>query len=1184
MKLIVKSHTIELEKEEIINEGEFNVQKCIFEFSQEYNLLTKYAVFSNCNGSYKILIVDNQCDMPIEILKDKETFTLGVYGYYAEDDELKIRYSPIPILISMEKGSYVEDAETTVKPTPTELEQLQTQVTNNKNDIDALKEKCINYDEEVEEIKDDIIEINNNINGINQDISRLDQEQEEQNTNIQSNTDAISEINSSINDINGEIDAINNNIGVINGNIQTIEGNITSIETTITGQQQEINTLNTSLEEEITNRENGDINLQSQIDAIVSSSDLKDIVGTYAELQEYDKSTLGNNDIIKVLNDETRENAQTYYRYNAITQSFVYIGEEAPYYTKSEIDTTLLPYVKNTDYATSTKGGVFKISSAYATRIENGYLEASEKTYNDYQNLDNNSFVGKGTLENVITGKDLTTKQYVDDNVESINQAFIDMEEVFTQSQEIQDTKINFLNTEIDNLVAILDKETATGTNTLSYDKAKAYNVLDSKIRGNVEQKTLSGKNIWELPNNDVQNGITFTKNSDGTFNLSGTATKDAYFKTWIPIDEFENNAQYTLSSNMNVEGFEFRFEEYTAIDGAWVKQYSKIGNNQPPRTPTATLVKGTGTYVRLSIFCYNGKTLNVNNVKVQLEKNSTETEWEQYCGGTASPNPDYPQEVKALKSYQLFDGEMEQGSLNSQGYLSSSTRIRTKNFIDVLPNEEYTFNANSKKPIQCYLFEYDENETFVKQYSTTWANIPFNFTTDDNVKKIKIVVRYSDNSDIIPNDINDIVILRGGKLKKYTQKGKIAKRHRGYNFYNRNIMQYSNSSTSDFNITSQTNMTRVRTNSVLIDTDYRTFTMFGFTNNVYLIAVRQFDEKRNYIGQVTATNNSFTLSDDCKYIHYIFRNVANTELEIAIVENMDLYLVEGTEQKPYEPYKEEIQYIDLDNNEVLTDDEIQIDRLGNAKLIKKWKKIVLDGSESWRTVTSARPSFAMTTFTDKVSGVDNFYCDKFTYKGNAQTTDLGYAMSFNSGQYSNYMYIQLPPEICEIGNVEQFKQWLSNNHTTVYYPLIEPEIIDLPKCEPLKSLEGVNNVDVLATLEPTYLEETYAYDLRKELEITEWQFYKAFMGTANNNLPSNWNELLITSNVGGEKSSIDIYKEQLVNGDNDVISPGYYLSASSNLAVVFNINTTNNTINLKTANYNGSNVATMSQYRIYYR
>ncbi len=98
-----------------------------------------------------------------------------------------------------------------------------------------------------------------------------------------------------------------------------------------------------NIADEITNRQNADNGLQSQIDAIVSKSDVVDIVGTYAELQAYDTSSLGNNDVVKVISDSTHNNAPSYYRW-VITGgvgAWVYIGSESETYTKAETDALL---------------------------------------------------------------------------------------------------------------------------------------------------------------------------------------------------------------------------------------------------------------------------------------------------------------------------------------------------------------------------------------------------------------------------------------------------------------------------------------------------------------------------------------------------------------------------------------------------------------------------------------------------------------------------------------------------------------------------------------------------------------------------------------------------------------------------------------------------------------------------
>lgn len=69
--------------------------------------------------------------------------------------------------------------------------------------------------------------------------------------------------------------------------------------------------------------------LQEEIDTIEAGSDVTDVVGTYADLQAYDTSTLTDKDVIKVLDDETEDHAQTYYRWSASSRSFSYIGKIA---------------------------------------------------------------------------------------------------------------------------------------------------------------------------------------------------------------------------------------------------------------------------------------------------------------------------------------------------------------------------------------------------------------------------------------------------------------------------------------------------------------------------------------------------------------------------------------------------------------------------------------------------------------------------------------------------------------------------------------------------------------------------------------------------------------------------------------------------------------------------------------
>ena len=102
-----------------------------------------------------------------------------------------------------------------------------------------------------------------------------------------------------------------------------------------------LNDLTEALEDETEARTDADSDLQSQIDAITSASDVVDIVDTYADLEDYDTSSLTDKDIIKVLEDETHGDETTYYRWDATDQEWDFIGAMAAYYSKSETDELL---------------------------------------------------------------------------------------------------------------------------------------------------------------------------------------------------------------------------------------------------------------------------------------------------------------------------------------------------------------------------------------------------------------------------------------------------------------------------------------------------------------------------------------------------------------------------------------------------------------------------------------------------------------------------------------------------------------------------------------------------------------------------------------------------------------------------------------------------------------------------
>lgn len=121
----------------------------------------------------------------------------------------------------------------------------------------------------------------------------------------------------------------------------------------------------------------------------------------------------GSGDTLYFVPKEDAETSDLYDEYAWVNNAWERLGEK-------QIVVDLTDYVKNTDYSNTTTGGVIKINQLYGTGISNGILFARAVNYSDYNGFYANGFISKQTLENVITGKGLTTKSYVDSLVGDI--------------------------------------------------------------------------------------------------------------------------------------------------------------------------------------------------------------------------------------------------------------------------------------------------------------------------------------------------------------------------------------------------------------------------------------------------------------------------------------------------------------------------------------------------------------------------------------------------------------------------------------------------------------------------------------------------------------------------------------------------------------------------------------------
>ena len=399
-----------------------------------------------------------------------------------------------------------------------------------------------------------------------------------------------SEVQTAINTaIAGKQDVLTPGTGI------NISNDTISIDSTVVATQQ-------NLANEVTNRENADNALQGQIDAISASSDVVDIVGTYAELQNYDTSALGDNDIIKVLQDETQNNATTYYRWSTTTQTFTLIGQEGPYYTKASADAQFVPQ-------TRTVNG--KALSANIT------LDASDVSALSPSDVDTQLANSTNPVQNkVLYGL-------------------------------LGNMPSDFFSGEA--------SDTQTGTDiTLG----EAIGLTDLKMFGDTEQASYTGKNLF---NKDAapQGGYlaNYSALSTGVRATAASAINYTYIRYVMNVENYVGQT-LTLSATASASASNLPALAIGTCDSA--------GNNRVPKatqtgtgelTVSYTIASGD-QYIYLNFYANQVGTAQVGDYadyeNAQLELNASPTSYEPYTGGVSAPNPDFPQEIHTVTGEQI--------------------------------------------------------------------------------------------------------------------------------------------------------------------------------------------------------------------------------------------------------------------------------------------------------------------------------------------------------------------------------------------------------------------------------------------------------------------------------------------------------------------------------------------------
>lgn len=162
MLVKVTKDTVKIVDEDyILNKGEYKVNKCYFQFSEEYtNDLIKKAIFEHEDTKVEVVIANDECNIPYEVL-NFDTFELRVYAYQVDsvNEEIILRYSPTYTNVYLRAGSYDADATHGEEITPSQFEQYE----------QALNDGLVTVNDKLGDIDTAIVETDN----LNLEVSKL---------------------------------------------------------------------------------------------------------------------------------------------------------------------------------------------------------------------------------------------------------------------------------------------------------------------------------------------------------------------------------------------------------------------------------------------------------------------------------------------------------------------------------------------------------------------------------------------------------------------------------------------------------------------------------------------------------------------------------------------------------------------------------------------------------------------------------------------------------------------------------------------------------------------------------------------------------------------------------------------------------------------------------------------------
>ena len=469
-----------------------------------------------------------------------------------------------------------------------------------------------------------------------------------------------------------------------------------------------------------------------------------------------------------------------------------------------------------------------------------------------------------------------------------------------------------------------------------------------------------------------------------------------------------------------------------------------------------------------------SGTEINIKNAKgfeeLTLSKLSTQD---------GTPTPDNPVEVNTVKGYRnLFDVATWVQKGNNSNYYSYTNNTLSINTLDTRSLQDFTETEKIYLPNGTYYLSnignagiriYNTNENspvLTNQFTVTLGYIYLKLVSSSVITCNPMITEGTTQLHYVPYGTNWIYIKNIGK-NLFDINGDVNTRYDGQTSTNNTV------SGNDLTTITNGGSTHLYGQKIYVGTGNTVSLSVKLKSITYTTE----PSENSTVAYMSLYNDNTTtgqLSSGLKYNEVGIRKtitfIAQTDYIYAAFGRASLsksatftdIQVEIGSATSYEPYQKTIILIPLNDNEICGigdyKDEVIIDKLGNAKLVKKIGKVVLDGSESWVYQSTYNlintNQFAYTHAIEPKNandGLSNYF--KLTTGWSKLTTvDEDMFQIYTDGA----IYIRMNNTLAS--DLTTFKAWLSTHNTDVYYPLATPTEIDLGTVD-MELYEGTNNI-----------------------------------------------------------------------------------------------------------------------------